>query len=94
MSLLKKYPALSLQSIAGLVTAVLAVWADANATGTTDWWLLALGLIPLATGFLTHGGVVPVDAVKGAVVRADTWADAGGELARRVGVAVEDRPLT
>lgn len=94
MPLLKKYPALTLQAIAGLVTSVLTVWASANVTGSTNWWLLLSGLIPLASGALTHAGVVPVETIKDAVRVADTWTDVGKDLARSVNVAISDRPPT
>ncbi len=90
--MLKKFPALSLSASAGLVTAVLAVWESANATGATNWWLLVLGLIPVVAGALTHNAVVPVETVRTAIVRARTAAAAITELADKVDVATSDRP--
>jgi hypothetical protein len=90
--MLKKYPALSWTTIAGVVTAGLAVWGTANAGGSTNWALVITGIVPIVAGALTHAQVVPVDRVKTAIAVADSWADVGKDLARKVDVAITERP--
>lgn len=88
----KKEPALAWGTIGGAVTALLAVWASANSTGATNWSLLTLAAIPIAANALVRLGVLPVDKVKAAIAVADTWTDVGKDLARKVDVAITERP--
>lgn len=90
--MLKRYPALSLAVISGFVTAALAAWQSANATGTTNWWLFLLTLIPAAAGAATHSSVVPVDTVRRIITEARSAASAVTALANAVDVATSDRP--
>ena len=92
--MLKKYPALSWTTIAGAVSAGVAMWESANSTGSTNWYLLVVGLIPIIAGTLTHASVVPVESVRTVIARARTASAAVTELANKVDVAVTDRPGT
>jgi hypothetical protein len=92
--MLKKFPALSWGTIAGVITAVLAVWESANATGSTNWTLLLVGVIPVIAGALTHNSVVPVETVRDAIVVARSATSAVNNLADKVDVAVQDRPTS
>jgi len=89
---LKKYPALSWTTIAGVITAALAVWGTANATGSTNWVMLVTGLVPIIAGALTHAQVVPVEDLRKIVTRARSAVTVANAVADKVDVALEDRP--
>lgn len=90
--MLKKYPALSWTTIAGVITAALAVWGTANAGGSTNWALLITGLVPVIAGALTHAQVVPVEDLRKIVTRARSAATVANAVADKVDVALEERP--
>lgn len=90
--MIKKYPALSWTTIAGVVSGLIAAWESANSTGATNLWLLAIAAVPIIAGALTHASVVPVDSVRTVIARARTASAAVTELANKVDVAVGDRP--